>query len=211
MRIRYAMTFLALVCGIVGWLQAENPATESIAAAKKSEPAKAPERSINSEEPMSIFNEEIRRFKFKIERERVSLAMAKGVMERYFEDENPGVIGAYPDRLTNSLVFIAAPEAEPAIREALARRIINLLGIPDGPPTPLEAQREYLQKLRKEQLAELATLECRRTEFDPEKDLEAVERIQLLLDDANEDLKVIERKIQIVEKYLKIQDETPGG
>jgi hypothetical protein len=159
----------------------------------------------NSEEPMSIFNEEIRQFKFKMEHERVESGTGQFVMEHFSKYEIPGFIGAYPELHTNSVVFIAAPEAELAIRKALATRIIELSGIPVGVPMPLETQKEYLQKQRKEQLAELANLECELV--GNEEEPKVVERYKLLLAESNKELEIIERKIQIVEKYIKRQNE----
>lgn len=155
----------------------------------------------NSEEPMSIFNEEIRAFKFKMEHELVEPETGRAIMEYLSKYEIPGFIGAYPELHTNSVVFIAAPEAEPAIRKALATRIIEHLGIPLGLPMPLETQKQYLQKQRKDKLAELAEWEC--DLVGNEENPQAVERYQLLLDEARKELNIIERKIQIVEKYMK--------
>lgn len=161
---------------------------------------------INSDEPMSIYNEDLRKFKFKMEHEQVDLQTALYVMES-FRNENPGIIGIYPDRLTNSLVFIAAPEAEPAIRKALATRIIELQGIPDDFPAPLETQKALLQKQRVEQLARLASLECQFVGLEDQP--KVMERFELLMNEAEQELKIIERKIEIINKYIKRLDERP--
>ena len=161
---------------------------------------------INSDEPMSIYNEDLRKFKFKMEHELVGLETAQYVMES-FRKENPGIIGIYPDVVTNSLVFIAAPEAEPAIRKALANRIIELQGIPDDFPAPLGTQKAYLQKQRVEQLARLARLECQFVGLEDQP--KVVERFELLMNEAEQELKIIERKIEVVNKYIKRLDEGP--
>ena len=203
MRLKYALGFVVLIAATAGLLEAKEPKPAGTIA-----PAKACKASVNSEEPMSIFNDELRRFKFRLEHEKVSKETAMVMTEVYLKkDEYPGIIGVYPDYLTNSLVFIASPESESAIRKALATRIINLWGIPNDIPTPLETQMVFLQKRRKEQLAELASLECELVQYDDGKHPEVVERIQLLMQEPEKELKSIKKQMDVVEKYLKIQND----
>jgi beta-lactamase regulating signal transducer with metallopeptidase domain len=73
----------------------------------------------------SIYNDKLKRFKFRLEKVEVHTAeTAKAFCSLYRDGEQatgrPKLIGAWGDPLTNSIVVIGPPEADQAIRETLA-------------------------------------------------------------------------------------------
>lgn len=151
-----------------------------------------------SDEPMSIFNEEIRCFKFKIDHATITIEQAYAFNERYNVKGNPPIIGAFPDVATNSLCVIAPPEAETAIRKSLATWIIDLQGLPGS---PLVFEKRTLKAEREGLLTDLAHLELALVESPDDKNKQT--EIQARMDAFEAELAVIERQIQVVEKYLK--------
>jgi hypothetical protein len=153
-----------------------------------------------SESPMSIFNEEIRRFKFQIEHTLVTNEVAQAFMVRYSNPENPDIIGAYADTNTNSLVVIGPPESEPAIRKSLATWMVETLEFVNP---SLEVQKRQLQEERKTLLSEMAQIEVGMVDVAERKGEQAAKELQDRLDAFEKELLITERKIEIVNKYMK--------
>ncbi len=154
--------------------------------------------------PMSIFNEEVKLFKFRIEHADVTEEEAAAFTVRYKVKGNPDILGAYPDPKTNSLCVIGPPEAEHAIRKSLAMWIIETQGIP-GPALLLE--RRDLQSERKGLLVSMAYLELALVDaaqkVDPKEQTDAKAIIQSRLDATHLEVEVLDKKLQIVDRYLK--------
>ena len=160
--------------------------------------------SANSEPPMSIFNDKLRRFKFRIERsDVVTVQGATAFMERYAARGNPEIIGAYPDADANLLVVIGPPEAEQAIRRSLATDIIEMQGI--DPYPSLKIQKRILQSQGRELIRDMAQIEVVKVKIaatnDENRD-KNVKRLDLQLQSLGAELDFVERQIQVVDKYL---------
>lgn len=156
-----------------------------------------------SEEPMSIFNDEVRLFKFRMDHLNHHVAdveEAMAFMERYKGKDNPPIIGAFPDAKTNSLCVVGPPEAENAIRRVLAQSIIEVQGI-FGPN--LSTKLRKLRGERVEILTEMAVVEMVLVE---EKQKE---KIRDRLSAFQTELTRIEKQIEIGEKYLQRIQEVP--
>jgi hypothetical protein len=176
--------------------QSEEPSPTGPALAASAIPCAA-----NAEPGVSIFNDQLRRFKFLLERDVATLETAEEFLIRYRRPENPPIIGAYPDAHANALVVIGPPEAEQAIRKCLAERIVEGLGI-DG-AMPLAMQLRLLRHERTEQLEILADLEVEEIaaaaeESGPSKAKQIADRRELL----EAELSIVEQQIRVVRKYM---------
>ena len=155
----------------------------------------------DAEPAASIFNDQLRRFKFELEDEVVTAETAEEFMVRYRRPDNPPILGAYPDTRSNALFVVGPPEAEQAIRECLAQSIVDSLGLSRG--TPLAMQLRILQHERKGLLAIMADLEVQEVaaaaeENGPAKVRQLAARRQIFEDE----LKIIEQQIRVVRKYM---------
>lgn len=159
-----------------------------------------------SEEPMSIFNDEVRLFKFRIDHAIVDEETAAAFTVRYDVKENPPIIGAFPDAKTNALCVVGPPEAENAILRSLAKWIIEIQGIP-GPPLWLTLRK--LRGRRAEILADLANLEMALAEGVEKLEKQQKDQVQDRLKAFQAELIRIEKQIEIGEKYLKRIQEAP--
>ena len=111
-----------------------------------------------SDAPESIFNGQVRRYRFALEGRVVTADTAEAFMVRYQGrgKERPRIIGAYADDEQNALVVVAAPEAEQAIRDNLAEWIVDPQHAKPGNKMPglalsnpdLEALLAYLEGLK---------------------------------------------------------------
>jgi hypothetical protein len=149
----------------------------------------------------SIFNDQLRRFKFLLEHEVATTETAEEFLIRYRRPENPPIIGAYPDAQTNALVVIGPPEAEQAIRECLAQRIADGLGIVGAPPLPMQLR--LLQHQRTELLELMADLEVQEVgaaseENGPAKASQLADRRKIF----EAELRIVEQQIRVVRKYM---------
>ncbi len=166
-----------------------NPLVEGVGAESKP-----------SESPMPIFNEEIRRFIFQIEHTLVTSEVAQAFMVRYSNPENPDIIGAYADTKTNSLVVIGPPEAEAAIRKSLAVWMVETQAFVNP---SLEVQKRQLQEERKTLLSEMAQIEVSLVDTTERKGEQAAKKLQDHLAELENELRITERKIEVVIKYMK--------
>lgn len=158
-------------------------------------------READAEPGVSIFNDQLRRFKFLLEHEVATLETVEGFLVNYRRPENPPILGAYPDAQTNSLVVIGPPEAEQAIRECLAQRMVEGHGIEGAPPLPMQLR--VLQHERTELLELLADLEVQEVaaaaeENGPSKAKQLAARRQLF----EAELKIADQQIRVVRKYM---------
>jgi hypothetical protein len=169
--------------------------------------------SANAEPPMSIFNDKLRRFKFRLEHtDVVTVEEAKVFMQRYSKRGNPEIIGAYADPDANLLVVIGPPEAEQAIRNYLATTIIELQGLPGN--GSLKRQKRSLQSQGREIIRDLAQVEAFKVKLGNAKDEDRDKKIKLVdsqIQALGAELNVIEQQIQVIDKYLKRLSKQPFG
>jgi uncharacterized protein (TIGR03067 family) len=76
-----------------------------------------------------IYNDQLKRFKFRLEKVVVSRETAEQFWVRYTNRENPPIIGVWDESSTNSLIIIGPPEAEQAIRNELAQWEADWVGL----------------------------------------------------------------------------------
>ena len=177
---------------------------------EKDEPQTATAAKASGEDvkPMSIFNDEVRLFKFRIEGTPATVEEAVAFMARYRTKGNPEIIGAYPDPDTNSLCIIGPPEAELAIRKTLARSIVEQGGIPG---TSLTMQKRELRAFRKRLLDDIGALEIALVDAQTGINKKAADAEPYRNQKAalESELAVVERKLQIANQYLKRINEDP--
>ncbi len=157
-----------------------------------------------SEQPMSVFNDKVRRFRFCLENTPVTAETAEEFMVKYQGREQTEIIGAYADTETNSLVVVGPPEAEHAIRVTLARWIVDRQGLS---PAPLEARRRELDFRRQELLGEMADLEIQLVAAEESKAEQLKSRLQFFEDE----LRVVERQMEVVNRYIERSRQTSSG
>jgi hypothetical protein len=173
--------------------------TAAAASSQERNPAAA--QAADSERPMSIFNDKVRRFKFELEDTVVTAETAEEFMISYQGRNRPPIIGAYADGETNSLVVLCAPEAEEAVRLHLASRIIDQVGL--GLSSSLKVKLRGLESRRRTLLAEMAELDVALVEADEGK----AEQLQVRLAKFKDLLSVVERQIAIVNRYIERQQD----
>lgn len=161
-----------------------------------------------AQQPMSVFNDKVRRFRFCLENTPVTAETAQEFMVKYQGRNQTEIIGAYADTVTNSLVVVGPPEAEHAIRVTLAKWIVDRQGLS---PAPLQARRRGLEFRRQELLGEMADLEIQLVAADGSK----AEQLQVLLQTFEDELRVVERQMEVVSRYVERSRQTsrdaPGG
>lgn len=158
----------------------------------------------DAERPMSIFNDKVRRFKFELEETLVTAELAEDFMISYQGRKQPAIIGAYADAETNSLVVISSPEAEEAVRVHLAGWMVSRQGLSTP---PLKVQKRALEFRRRVLLEGMADLEVALVAVDNAK----AEQLQVRLATFKAELSVVERQIDVVNRYIERQHETPGS
>jgi hypothetical protein len=151
------------------------------------------------DEPMSIFNHEVRRFCFAIEDLPVTVETAEEFMLLHQPRNEPEIIGALADSESNSLIVIGPPEAELPIRVTLAKWLVER----QGAVSPLNLQKRTLEFRRKELLCAMAGVEIQLVEAMSEKETQLRARLQAVEDE----LSIVEKQLQVVERYLlRIRD-----
>lgn len=153
------------------------------------------------EPPMSIFNDQMRRFKFLLEHDVATVATAEEFVVRYRRPNNPRIVGAYPDAQTNALVVIGPPESEQAIRASLAEWVVESGGTGRG--QPLAMQLRILQHERRGCLEIMAGIEVQQvkaaaTTTEKAKEPQLAAKLQVF----EGELAIVEQQIQVVRKYM---------
>jgi hypothetical protein len=159
--------------------------------------------SLDDESPMSVFNEDVRRFRFDLEGALVTAETAHAFMQLYKGHDYPEIIGAYPDAETNSLVVVGPPDAEYSIRLTLANWMVEQGG---ASPQPLSMQRRVLTHRRRDLLCEMADLEVQMVFAANEKADDIQARLEMLEDEVGR----VERQIEVVDRYSQRIDELDG-
>src|SRR5688500_9379991 len=113
-------------------------------------------KDLQTEAPMSIFNDKVRRFRFELDAILITAETAEEFVVRHQARNKPPIIGAYADSETNSLVVIGPPEAEQPVRETLASWLVDHQA---GGRSTLAVQKRTLEFRRTELLCIMAGLE----------------------------------------------------
>jgi hypothetical protein len=168
-------------------------------------------RPVAAEAPLSIFNDQLRRFKFRLEHDVATWETAEAFLLRYQRPNNPPIVGAYPDGDTNSLVIIAKPDSEQAIRESLAEWQVESQSI--GPAAALAMQLRILQHERAKSLRTMAEIEVSQVKAAASEDEKAkVPQLAHRLQHFERELKVVEEQMQVVRKYIdRLEDGEPAA
>ena len=151
-----------------------------------------------------IFNDQIRRFKFRLRNGVGSVVeTAQRFMRRYLgDDRNPPIYGMWGDPANDSIIVIARPESEMAIREFLIRgEVLATTGFDVGERHyTLEDREKDLSQRRRIILDDLADSQLqiidRQAEATPDQT-----QIASLRNDINEldkELELLDRKLAIV-------------
>jgi len=149
------------------------------------------------EAPESIFNGQVRRYRFALEGTLVTADTAEGFMIQYQGrgKERPRIFGAYADDEQNALVVVAPPEAEQAIRENLAGWIIAGKGI-ESPS--LKAQRRELESRWRVVLSAMAECEVELVKLTGDRAQQLRDRLRLY----EAELTTLEKQLQVIDRYI---------
>lgn len=154
------------------------------------------------EEPVqSIFNEEVRCFRFRVEGEVVTPEYTRAFHVRYQQDDHPPILGAFPDREEDVIRVVGPPEAESAIRMTLARWKFELSGVPtdSSAGSALELQRRELAAQRRSLIVDIGSVELARVEYD-----ETDEKQRSQIDQLDERIAALEVELAVVERKLAV-------
>ena len=164
-----------------------------------------------AEPPLSIFNDQLRRFKFQLEHDVATWDTAEVFMLRYQRPDNPRIVGAFPDADTNSLIIIAPPQSEQAIRDSLAEWMVEAQHL--GPAPALAMQVRVLQHERAELLQKMASIEIDQVKAAASEDEKAkVPQLADRLQQFERELKVVEEQMRVVRKYIdRLEDDEPAA
>jgi hypothetical protein len=170
-----------------------------------------PVRPVAAEPPLSIFNDQLRRFKFQLEHDVATWETAEAFLLRYQRPNNPPIVGAYPDADSNSLIIIGKPESEQAIRESLAEWMVESQSL--GPARALAMQLRILQHERAKLLQQMAGVEVSQVKAAASEDEKAkVPQLAHRLQHFERELKVVEEQMQVVRKYIdRLEDGEPAA
>lgn len=198
-----------------------------------SEQSEAIRKLIGNDPGESIYNDKLKRFKFRLEKIPVrSHETAEAFFKTYNRrrkdndgksGDRPKLIGAWGDPVTNSIVIIGPPEAEQAIREILAEWESELVGVPGGGfEDTLEIREVYLKRERRGLLHEIALIELEIVGVEGIPDTpearkklpkavfeERDRKLKMFADrvrSLEHELHVIERKLEVIRRSIRRRD-----
>ncbi len=186
MMMRFSTLLIALLVAVTGANRSSSEERTALAA----------------DRPMSVFNHQIRRFKFHLEDMLITAETAEMFMLQHQARNEPEIIGAYADAKTNSLVIIGPPDAEHSIRVTLAKWIVDRQG---ASPQPLNVQKRTLEFRRKELLREMAELEV---QIVGDENKERAKQVHARTKSTELELNVVEKQIQVVVGYIRRLNDT---
>lgn len=185
------------------WAQEPVPIGSRPAPAADADPA-------DTELPLSIFNDQLRKFKFRLEHDVATWETAEAFVLRYQRPTHPRIVGAYPDGDTNSLIIIGPPESEQAIRESLAEWMVESQHI--GPAPALAMQLRVLQHERAELLQQMADVDVSQVKAAASEHEKAkVPQLADRLRHFERELQVVEEQVRVVRKYIDRLEEDPAA
>lgn len=163
----------------------------------------------------SIYNERIRRFRFKLEKVKIEddVETAQMFYLRYTSPDRPPLKGVWGEVESNSIVILAPPEAEQDIRDELARWEGETIGIPlstfdEG---TLEADLRQLEAERRYTIQKMSSIRVDIVELDVNSDSDTASKEKLKelsgqLSKLEKQLEQVDRKIQIVGDGISQRD-----
>ena len=168
-------------------------------------------RSIVGIEPgESLFNEDIKRFKFRVPYGIQDVANSGArFMRRYLDDDrNPPIYGMWGDPSTDSLIVIAPADSEAAIREFLIKgEVLATTGfdVGRGEADSLERQKQSLYQERERKLQRLAWYKSQIIDLESKADPDSEELTERKSDaeKVTQELDILERKLQVVNEIVE--------
>ena len=170
---------------------------------------------IGEEAGEPIYNDKIRRFKFRLENIQVSLEKAEEFWVRYTgRRNNPKIIGVWNDTRANSLVIVGPPEAEQAIRDELAQWEADSFGTNTDREETLEDRQVSFERERTYLIEKMADAELKMIEADSKSGKaaqEETEELKGLLNSLADELKTVDRKLEVINAGIQRLNREPGG
>ena len=150
-----------------------------------------------AEQPESIFNGQVRRYRFALEGRVVTPDVAEEFVVQYQRPgkARPPIVGAYADGERDALVVVARPEAEQAIRESLAEWIVASGGI-ESPS--LKMQRRVLEARWRVIVSGMAEVEVQLIESSDDRAQQLKDRLRSF----EGELTTLERQLQVIDRYI---------
>lgn len=154
----------------------------------------------------SVYNENVKRFQFKLERVDVhATETPEEFSVRLRDSEGLEPIGVWGDPNADTLTIVASAEDEEAIRRVLAK----MEAMAAMTPT-LESQREHLLDERKRLIRDITNLELHWVDAKKHDLGKQKEVLRLRLDDFQEQLDTLDEKIEALNRRL-VNSEVPGS
>ena len=154
-----------------------------------------------------IYNNRLRRFKFRLEKVDVTSAaeIAEEFWVRYRGRGNPPITGVWGDPRTNSLVVVGPTEADQAIRDTIARWEGLRIGINMQEDAFLEIQLQKLENTRRTALEQVARrkLEIIEAEARETPDADQLKVLNRKLQTEMAELEIAERKLRVIRDSLE--------
>lgn len=169
--------------------------------ARSDEPVDA--KTIRAEPIQSIYNDELRCFRFRIEGAEFSIESAYAFARRYESSDHPEILGAFPDAdEADVLCIVGPPEAEQAIRTTLAMFQIDSVGLAGASLKLRKRELASNQRTLIEEIGllevELAGIESNDTEAEGKRRAIA-ERVEAF----EGELAIIERQLAVVARAME--------
>lgn len=162
------------------------------------------------EEPVrSIYGDDLRCFRFRLEGEVITHEYARAFMARYDDGKNPPIFGASPDREEHVLRVVAPPESEAAVRRTLATWFAELAGTGslDGLAGFEIDRRSYKREMRS-LIIDIGALELARVGLDEDdtRQREQIEQIDDRIIALEQELSIVEKKLAVIARVQERLD-----
>ncbi len=161
---------------------------------------------IGSDPGESIYNDRLKRFKFRLEKLAVTSAaeMAETFWIYYRHRGYPPLAGVWGDPRTNSLVIVGPPQADQPIRDTIAEMEGATIGIDLPGRDLLTAQYYEYQEWRAEGLEKVARgkLDLIDAEAREKPDPDNIAKLSRKLEAQTAELATIERKLKVIRESM---------
>jgi len=163
-----------------------------------------------------IYNDRLKRFKFRLEKIPVTSAAVGAQMfwNHYKRRGHPPIAGVWGDARTNSLVVVGPPEADQPIRDTIAEMEGATIGIDLQDDESLDAQHRQLQSRRTSALEQVALrkLEIIEAQARGKPDAEQLQQLDRKLATETAELETIERKLKVISDSIeRLHGNTTGS
>jgi len=155
-----------------------------------------------------IYNEHLKRFKFRLEKIAVTnpVQLAADFWLQYRGRGNPQLTSVLGDPRTNSLVIVGPPEADQAIRDTIAEwEGFHSTGIDMREDASVEVQNRELQNKRRNalELVVQRELEIIEAQARKEPDDDELKELNRKLETEKAELEIIERKLDVISANIE--------